>query len=140
MSVELTKSVNQKLCMPLILQMVHDPYALEPRCRFPDEDSVEYRSPVVSGSVVAGIIRSRTKSLLKLSPVGEMEEGRPPLFHIQFRTRTQSQLWRKNLSAKKPRLLVPRRDELLQCSHSHYSSSPIEVAPMLSWRLFVVTE
>ncbi|OWM81415.1 dynamin-related protein 5A [Punica granatum] len=50
---------------PLILQMVHDPSALEPRCRFQDEDSEEYGSPVVSSSAIADIIRSRTESLLK---------------------------------------------------------------------------
>ncbi|KAK4795560.1 hypothetical protein SAY86_027886 [Trapa natans] len=52
---------------PLILQMVHDPSALEPRCRFQDEESEEYGSPVVSGSAIADIIRSRTESLLKLT-------------------------------------------------------------------------
>ncbi|KDP20233.1 hypothetical protein JCGZ_08632 [Jatropha curcas] len=50
---------------PLILQMVHDPTALEPRCRFQEEDSEEYGSPVVSASTIADIIKSRTESLLK---------------------------------------------------------------------------
>ncbi|MBA0848611.1 hypothetical protein Goshw_004588 [Gossypium schwendimanii] len=49
---------------PLILQMVHDPSALEPRCRF-QEDSEEYGSPVVSASTIADIIKSRTEALLK---------------------------------------------------------------------------
>ncbi|XP_030549718.1 dynamin-related protein 5A isoform X2 [Rhodamnia argentea] len=50
---------------PLILQMVHDPSALEPRCRFQEEDSEEYGSPVVSSSTIADIIKSRTEALLK---------------------------------------------------------------------------
>ncbi|KAF7836715.1 dynamin-related protein 5A [Senna tora] len=50
---------------PLILQMVHDPTAMEPRCRFQEEDSEEYGSPVVSASTIADIIRSRTEALLK---------------------------------------------------------------------------
>ncbi|XVF18824.1 hypothetical protein REPUB_Repub11eG0056300 [Reevesia pubescens] len=50
---------------PLILQMVHDPSALEPRCRFQEEDSEEYGSPVVSTSTIADIIKSRTEALLK---------------------------------------------------------------------------
>lgn len=50
---------------PLILQMVHDPSALEPRCRFQDEESEEYGNHVVSASAIADIIRSRTESLLK---------------------------------------------------------------------------
>ncbi|KAG5551265.1 hypothetical protein RHGRI_009625 [Rhododendron griersonianum] len=50
---------------PLILQMVHDPTALEPRCRFQEEESEEYGSPIVLASTIADIIKSRTDSLLK---------------------------------------------------------------------------
>ncbi|TMW82626.1 hypothetical protein EJD97_005502 [Solanum chilense] len=50
---------------PLILQMVHDQSALEPRCRFQDEDSEEYGSPLVLASEIADTIKSRTESLLK---------------------------------------------------------------------------
>ncbi|CAN1235953.1 Dynamin-related protein 5A [Linum grandiflorum] len=50
---------------PLILQMVHDPTALEPRCRFQEEDSEEYGNPVLSGATIADVIRSRTEALLK---------------------------------------------------------------------------
>ncbi|MBA0877225.1 hypothetical protein Goshw_021571 [Gossypium schwendimanii] len=49
---------------PLILQMVHDPSALEPHYRF-QEDSEEYGSPVVSASTTADVIKSRTEALLK---------------------------------------------------------------------------
>ncbi|XP_024627512.1 dynamin-related protein 5A isoform X2 [Medicago truncatula] len=52
---------------PLILQMLHDPSALEPRCRFQEEDSEEYGSPVVSASTIADIIKSRTEALLKIT-------------------------------------------------------------------------
>ncbi|KAI4333658.1 hypothetical protein L6164_018438 [Bauhinia variegata] len=50
---------------PLILQMVHDPTALDPHCRFQEEDSEEYGSPVVLASTIADIIKSRTDALLK---------------------------------------------------------------------------
>uniref|UniRef100_A0A9I9DDA6 Dynamin-type G domain-containing protein n=1 Tax=Cucumis melo TaxID=3656 RepID=A0A9I9DDA6_CUCME len=50
---------------PLILQMVHDPTALDPRCRFQEEDSEEYGNPVVLASAIADIIKSRTEALLK---------------------------------------------------------------------------
>ncbi|KAF6155851.1 hypothetical protein GIB67_039182 [Kingdonia uniflora] len=52
---------------PLILQMVHDQSALEPRCRFQEEDSEEYGSPVVLASAIADLIKSRTEALLKKS-------------------------------------------------------------------------
>ncbi|XP_039013650.1 dynamin-related protein 5A-like [Hibiscus syriacus] len=45
--------------------MVHDPSALEPRCRFQEDDSEEYGSPVVSSSTIADIIKSRSEALLK---------------------------------------------------------------------------
>ncbi|XP_072955811.1 dynamin-related protein 5A isoform X2 [Typha angustifolia] len=50
---------------PLVLQMVHDATALEPRCRFQEEDSEEYGSPIVLASAIADIIRSRTEALLR---------------------------------------------------------------------------
>ncbi|KAL7601132.1 hypothetical protein Lser_V15G25115 [Lactuca serriola] len=50
---------------PLILQMVHDPTALDPRCRFQEEDSEEYGSPIVLASAIADTIKSRTEALLK---------------------------------------------------------------------------
>ncbi|KAK6134564.1 hypothetical protein DH2020_031684 [Rehmannia glutinosa] len=50
---------------PLILQMVHDSTALEPRCRFQEEDSEEYGSAIVSSTAIADTIKSRTEALLK---------------------------------------------------------------------------
>ncbi|KAK9085316.1 hypothetical protein Sjap_025727 [Stephania japonica] len=50
---------------PLILQMVHDQTALEPRCRFQEEDSEEYGSPMVLASAIADVIKSRTEALLR---------------------------------------------------------------------------
>ncbi|KAK2968440.1 hypothetical protein RJ640_004446 [Escallonia rubra] len=52
---------------PLILQMVHDPTALEPRCRFQDEESEEYGSPIILASAIADTIKLRTDALLKKS-------------------------------------------------------------------------
>lgn len=50
---------------PLMLQMVHDPSALEPRCRFQDEDSDDYEAPIALSSAIADAIRSRTEHHLK---------------------------------------------------------------------------
>ncbi|KAK9060447.1 hypothetical protein SSX86_021151 [Deinandra increscens subsp. villosa] len=50
---------------PLILQMVHDPTALDPRCRFQEEDSEDYGNPIVLSSEIADTIKSRTDALLK---------------------------------------------------------------------------
>ncbi|CAO1944975.1 unnamed protein product [Urochloa humidicola] len=50
---------------PLVLQMVHDPTALEPRCRFQEEDSEEYGSPMVVASAIADLIKQRTESHLR---------------------------------------------------------------------------
>ncbi|XP_027171400.1 dynamin-related protein 5A-like [Coffea eugenioides] len=50
---------------PLILQMVHDPTALEPRCRFQEEDSEEYGNSLSSASAIADTIKLRTEELLK---------------------------------------------------------------------------
>ncbi|KAI3992659.1 hypothetical protein MKX01_007981 [Papaver californicum] len=49
---------------PLILQMVHDESAIEPRCRFQEEDSEEYGNPVSTAFKIADIIKSRTEALL----------------------------------------------------------------------------
>ncbi|KAK9077486.1 hypothetical protein SSX86_005823 [Deinandra increscens subsp. villosa] len=50
---------------PLMLQMVHDPTALDPRCRFQEEDSEEYGSPITLASMVADTIKLRTDAMLK---------------------------------------------------------------------------
>ncbi|KAL0301188.1 UNVERIFIED_CONTAM: Dynamin-related protein 5A [Sesamum radiatum] len=50
---------------PLILQMVHDPTAMDPRCRFQEEDSEEYGSPIVSSTAIADYIKLRTEALLR---------------------------------------------------------------------------
>nr|CAB3474244.1 unnamed protein product [Digitaria exilis] len=50
---------------PLVLQMVHDPTALEPRCRFQEEDSEEYGSPMVLATAIADLIKQRTESHLR---------------------------------------------------------------------------
>ncbi|KAL8223683.1 hypothetical protein R6Q57_019158 [Mikania cordata] len=50
---------------PLILQMVHDPTALDPRCRFQEEDSEDYGNPVLLSSEVADTIKSRTDAMLQ---------------------------------------------------------------------------
>lgn len=50
---------------PLIVQMVHDPSALEPRCRLQDEDSEEYGPPIMPETAVADAIMKRTKEHLR---------------------------------------------------------------------------
>ncbi|KAM3332153.1 hypothetical protein ACQJBY_027773 [Aegilops geniculata] len=50
---------------PLVLQMVHDPTALDPRCRFQEEDSEEYGHPMVQAAAIADLIKQRTESHLR---------------------------------------------------------------------------
>lgn len=50
---------------PLIVQMVHDPSALEPRCRLQEENSEEYGAPIMPETAVADAIMKRTKEHLR---------------------------------------------------------------------------
>ncbi|KAI4992842.1 hypothetical protein ZWY2020_007155 [Hordeum vulgare] len=50
---------------PLVLQMVHDPTALDPRSRFQEEDSKEYGHPMVQAAAIADLIKQRTESHLR---------------------------------------------------------------------------
>ena len=50
---------------PLIVQMVHDAAALEPRCRLQEEDGEEYGPPIVPETAVADAIMERTKAHLR---------------------------------------------------------------------------
>ncbi|CAM6098893.1 unnamed protein product [Calypogeia fissa] len=50
---------------PLMLQMIHDASAPEPRCRLQEEDSDDYGPAISSPAAVAEAIRSRTESFLK---------------------------------------------------------------------------
>ncbi|GAQ92749.1 Vacuolar sorting protein VPS1 [Klebsormidium nitens] len=50
---------------PLMVQMTHDPTALEPRCALQDEDSDEYGPEISPASAVAEAIRARTEEHLK---------------------------------------------------------------------------
>jgi len=49
---------------PLIVQMVHDPAALQPRCRLQEEESEEF-GPVVPESAIADAIVKRTQDHLR---------------------------------------------------------------------------
>ncbi len=50
---------------PLIVQMVHDPTAAEPRCRLQDEDTDEYGPPIIPETAVADAIQRRTEDHLR---------------------------------------------------------------------------
>jgi len=50
---------------PLIVQMVHDPSALEPRCRLQEEGSEEYGPVIVPETAVADVITQRTREHLR---------------------------------------------------------------------------
>ncbi|KAI0491571.1 hypothetical protein KFK09_025831 [Dendrobium nobile] len=67
---------------PLVLQMVHDPSSLEPRCRFQDEDSEEYGCPVVLGTAIADLIRSRTEAHLK--KIGAAVSSKPIVMRAEY--------------------------------------------------------
>ncbi|KAL6969384.1 hypothetical protein U1Q18_029097 [Sarracenia purpurea var. burkii] len=59
------RNVEMGTRRPLILQMIHDPTTLEPRCWFQGEDSEDYGSPLILVSAIADVIKSRTEALLK---------------------------------------------------------------------------
>ncbi|MEW5303991.1 MAG: hypothetical protein WDW38_003211 [Sanguina aurantia] len=50
---------------PLIVQMIHDPTAQEPRCRLQEEDSDEYGPPIIPETAVADAIMKRTEEHLR---------------------------------------------------------------------------
>jgi hypothetical protein len=50
---------------PLIVQMFHDPTAVEPRCRLQDEGGEEYGPPIVPETAVADAILRRTQEHLQ---------------------------------------------------------------------------
>lgn len=50
---------------PLIVQMVHDPTAKEPRCRLQEEESDEYGPPIIPETAVADAIMRRTEDHLR---------------------------------------------------------------------------
>lgn len=55
---------------PLIAQMVHDPAALQPRCRLQNEDDDDYGAPITPETAIAGAIQKRTEEhLTKLGGV-----------------------------------------------------------------------
>lgn len=66
---------------PLIVQMVHDPAALEPRCRLQDEDTDEY-GPVIPEAALAEAIRDRTE--MHLRKLGTTVSGKPIVMRAEF--------------------------------------------------------
>ncbi|PRW39278.1 dynamin-related GTPase isoform A [Chlorella sorokiniana] len=66
---------------PLIVQMVHDPSALEPRCRLQDEDSDEY-GQVISEAAIAEAIRERTE--VHLRKLGATVSSKPIVMRAEF--------------------------------------------------------
>ncbi|KAL3682881.1 hypothetical protein R1sor_000903 [Riccia sorocarpa] len=67
---------------PLLLQMIHDSTALEPRCRLQEENSDEYGPAIVPASAVAEAIRSRTESLLKRT--GTAVHSKPIVMRAEY--------------------------------------------------------
>lgn len=49
---------------PLIVQMVHDPTAVAPKCRLQEEDSDDY-GPVIPETSIAEVIKDRTEKHLR---------------------------------------------------------------------------
>ncbi|PSC67591.1 dynamin-related GTPase [Micractinium conductrix] len=66
---------------PLIVQMVHEPTAPEPRCRLQDEDSQEY-GPVVPEALLAEAIRERTE--VHLRQLGATVSNQPIVMRAEF--------------------------------------------------------
>eukprot|EP00887_Chlorella_sp_A99_P005155 scaffold40.g5155.t1 len=59
------KEVEMGTRRPLIVQMVHDPGALEPRCRLQDEDGDDFGPVLQQETAIMDAIRERTESHLR---------------------------------------------------------------------------
>eukprot|EP00775_Hariotina_reticulata_P011152 gene11152-11304_t len=68
---------------PLIVQMVHDPTALEPRCRLQDEHSDEYGPPIIPETAVAEAIMKQTQEHLR--QLGNVSvSGKPIVMRAEY--------------------------------------------------------
>jgi hypothetical protein len=67
---------------PLIVQMVHDPAALEPRCRLQEEDSDEYGPVIHPESSITDAIRDRTETHLR--KLGATVSSKPIVMRAEY--------------------------------------------------------
>ena len=67
---------------PLIVQMVHDPAALEPRCRLQEEDSEEYGPVIHPEGAIADAIRDRTEAHLRR--LGATVSAKPIVMRAEY--------------------------------------------------------
>ncbi|KAI3431622.1 hypothetical protein D9Q98_004671 [Chlorella vulgaris] len=75
------KEVEMGTRRPLIVQMVHDPSALEPRCRLQEEDGDDY-SAVIPEASIAEAIRERTE--VHLRKLGATVSSKPIVMRAEF--------------------------------------------------------
>jgi hypothetical protein len=68
---------------PLLVQMQHDPDALEPRISFQDEDAESFGAVVSSHAAVSEIIRERTAAHLRQLG-GKAVSAKPIVMRAQF--------------------------------------------------------
>ena len=71
--------------------MVHDPTALEPRCRLQEEDSDEYGAVIVPETAVAEAIRERTEDHLR--KIGATVSGKPIVMRAECGPPPMSLSW-----------------------------------------------
>ncbi|TVU06957.1 hypothetical protein EJB05_46994 [Eragrostis curvula] len=69
---------------PLVVHMVHDPTAVEPRCRFQEEDSEEYGSPMEAATAIADLIKQRTVS--HLGKINAAVSSKPIVMRAEYAT------------------------------------------------------
>eukprot|EP00884_Botryococcus_braunii_P011386 jgi/Botrbrau1/20248/Bobra.31_1s0037.1 len=67
---------------PLVVQMVHDPSAREPRCRLQEEDSDVYGPPIVPETAVAEAIKSMTETHLRQT--GRTVSSKPIVMRAEY--------------------------------------------------------
>ncbi|GBF90887.1 hypothetical protein Rsub_03742 [Raphidocelis subcapitata] len=68
---------------PLIVQMVHDPAALQPRCRLQEEDAEEF-GPVIPETAIADAIVKRTAEHLRQLGGGAAVSSKPIVMRAEF--------------------------------------------------------
>jgi hypothetical protein len=67
---------------PLIVQMVHDPAALQPRCRLQDEGSEEFGAPLPESAIADAIVKRTQDHLRELG--GASVSGKPIVMRAEW--------------------------------------------------------
>eukprot|EP00897_Mesotaenium_endlicherianum_P009499 jgi/Mesen1/8578/ME000497S07977 len=103
---------------PLVLQMVHDPTAHEPRCRLQDEDSDRYGDVIEPASAVADCIRDRTEAHLRALGSATAVSAKAIVLRAEY-------AFCPNLT------IIDTPGFILKAKHGEPASTPADIAAMV---------